>query len=311
MNRQEAQELAGRVEALLDAFQEAPDPMAAARAEELVRALVGLYGAGLARVVDLLGQVDGGAALVRRLADDDLVGSLLILHDLHPDDVDTRVQQALDRVRPYLGSHAGGIEYTGIDADGVAHLRLEGSCDGCPSSSVTVTLTIERAVLDAAPEVVAVAVEGMVAREKALPLLQIGRPPSETAAAATVPGAAPVPATVAAPIPGGGSGAGWEHLEVAVPAGHLARRELAGVAVALCTLGGTPYAYRDACPSCGTPLSDGTLEGDVLTCATCTSRYDVRLAGRSVAPQGRHLDPLPLLPEGTGWRVALPQEVTA
>ena len=301
MNRHEEQELAGRVEALLEAFRDGADPVAAARAEELVRALVELYGAGLARVVDLLAEDEGGAALVRRLADDDLVGSLLLLHDLHPDDVDTRIQRALDRVRPYLGSHAGGIEYTGVDRDGVAHLQLEGSCDGCPSSSVTVQLTVERAVLDAAPEVTAVDVKGMVAHEKALPLLQIGRPPSESAG--------PAPGRSAAP-PAAGAGDGWAHLEVSVAAGRVARREVAGLALAVCSLGGTPYAYRDECPGCGARLSDGTLDGDVLACAGCAGRYDVRLAGRSLQGDGRHLAPLPLLPEGTGWRVAVPQEVT-
>ncbi|MGZ4653169.1 NifU family protein [Oryzihumus sp.] len=296
MNRHEAQELASRVELLLDAFHDGPDRLAADRAEELVRAVVALYGAGLARVVDLLGEVEGGEELVRRLAGDDLVGSLLVLHDLHPDDVDTRIQQALDRVRPYLGSHAGGIEYAGIDPDGVAHLRLEGSCDGCPSSSVTVTTTIERAVLDAAPEVVAVDVQGVVAREKPLPLLQIGRPPSESA-----------PAAVEAAED---SGDGWAHLEVAVAAGHVARRLVGGVPVAVCILGGTPYAYRDECAACGAPLSGSALEREELTCTACGSRYDVRLAGRSLSADGRHLDPLPLLPEGTGWRVALPREAT-
>jgi len=294
MNRREAQELASRVEVLLDAFHDGHDRLAAERAEVLVRALVALYGAGLARVVDLLGEVDGGEALVRRLAGDDLVGSLLVLHDLHPDDVDTRIQQALDRVRPYLGSHAGGIEYAGVDADGVAHLRLEGSCDGCPSSSVTVTTTIERAVLDAAPEVVAVDVQGVVAREKPLPLLQIGRPPSESA-----------PADVdTAEV----SGDGWAHLEIAVAAGHVARRLVGGLPVAVCILGDTPYAYRDECAACGRPLSGGARQGAELTCAACGSRYGVRPAGRSLSSDGRHLDPLPLLPEGTGWRVALPRE---
>jgi Fe-S cluster biogenesis protein NfuA/nitrite reductase/ring-hydroxylating ferredoxin subunit len=294
MNRHEAQELASRVEVLLDAFHDSPDRLAADRAEELVRALVALYGAGLARVVDLVGEADGGEALVRRLAGDDLVGSLLVLHDLHPDDVDTRVQQALDRVRPYLGSHAGGIEYAGVDADGVAHLRLEGSCDGCPSSSVTVTTTIERAVLDAAPEVVAVDVQGVVARQKPLPVLQIGRPPSESAPAAGEAAEA--------------SGDGWAHLEIAVAAGHVARRVVGGLPVAVCVLHGTPYAYRDECATCGAPLSGAALDGEQLTCAACGSRYDVRLAGRSLSPEGRHLDPLPLLPEGGGWRVALPRE---
>jgi hypothetical protein len=47
----------------------------------------------------------------------------------------------------------------------------------------------------------------------------------------------------------------------------------------------------------------------VLTCANCKSRYDVRLAGRAVDGSGRHLDPLPLLDDASGIRVALPEAV--
>ena len=88
-----------------------------------------------------------------------------------------RIQRALDRVRPYLGSHAGGVEYLGV-VDGVARLRLEGSCHGCPSSTVTVQLAITSAVQDAAPEVTEVVVEGMTAPPEPK-LLQIGRRPDE------------------------------------------------------------------------------------------------------------------------------------
>ena len=128
-------------------------------AEELVRLLVGLYGDGLAHIMEAVAE-DGGPALRDRLTGDPLVESLLLLHGLHPLDVDARIQRALDRVRPYLGSHAGGVEYVGF-ADGVARLKLEGNCDGCPSSTVTVQLAIEGAVQDAAPEVTEVVVEGM------------------------------------------------------------------------------------------------------------------------------------------------------
>ena len=69
--------------------------------------------------------------------------------------------EALDQVRPYLGSHAGGVELLGVDAAGVVHLRLEGSCDGCPSSVQTVKLAIERAIEEAAPEVAGVEVENL------------------------------------------------------------------------------------------------------------------------------------------------------
>ena len=124
---------------------------------------MGLYGDGLAQIVTVLGdQGAPGAAMLRRLAEDPLVESLLLLHGLHPLDVDARIQRALDRVRPYLGSHAGGVEYLGV-RDGVARLKLEGSCHGCPSSTVTVQLAITGAVQEAAPEVTEVVVEGMTA----------------------------------------------------------------------------------------------------------------------------------------------------
>lgn len=173
-----------RVDELLAALRSGSgDP--AAVADELVRLLVGLYGDGLERIVAVLGEHGAeGTAILTALTEDPLVESLLLLHDLHPLDVDARVQQALDEVRPYLGSHAGGVEYLGV-TDGVARLRLEGSCNGCPSSTVTVQLAIEGAVLNAAPEVSEVVVEGMTkAPEPAL--LQIGRRPEPAAAGAGV-----------------------------------------------------------------------------------------------------------------------------
>jgi hypothetical protein len=102
-----------RVEELLEALRsgQLAGPAAAGTAEELVGLLVGLYGAGLAAIVARLR--DGGEAggqLLAELADDPRVEGLLLLHDLHPLDTDARIQRALDRVRPYLGSHAGGVQ---------------------------------------------------------------------------------------------------------------------------------------------------------------------------------------------------------
>src|SRR5215470_14538319 len=156
---------------------------AADTAEELVRLLVGLYGDGLSHIVaSLQAGGEAGRAMLDTLAADPVVEGLLLLHGLHPLDVDARIQRALDQVRPYLGSHAGGVQYLGV-RDGVARLRLEGSCHGCPSSTVTVQLAIEGAVQDAAPEVAQVIVEGMTAPPEPA-LLQIGRRPEDDARAA-------------------------------------------------------------------------------------------------------------------------------
>jgi Fe-S cluster biogenesis protein NfuA len=156
-----------RIEELLGRIRSAGDPGTAETAEEVVRLVVELYGAGLERAVEL-----AGPEVTERLAGDELVASLLVLHGLHPKDTETRVVEALDKVRPYLGSHAGGVELLGFDPEGVVRLRLEGSCDGCPSSTMTVKLAIERAIEEAAPEVTAVEVENLT-RERAPQLLQI------------------------------------------------------------------------------------------------------------------------------------------
>jgi len=285
------QQVSARVEELLDALKGGGFGPAASAAEELVALLVGLYGDGLARIMTLLAD-EGPAAggMIAKLADDPLVESLLLLHDLHPLDVDSRIQRALDRVRPYLGSHAGGVQYLGV-FNGTARLRLEGSCDGCPSSTVTVKLAIEGAVLDAAPEVSEVVVEGMTtAPEPAL--LQIGRrPPDGTERDADA-----------------DRESGWVQLpDMGPPSSRPVIATAGDVSVLVCAVRGTLYAYRDACAGCGASMADGLLEREELTCPACAARYNVRLAGQGLDDPSAHLDPLPLLADSHGVRVALPE----
>jgi len=300
------QKVSARVEELLDALKAGGFGGAAPAAEELVGLLVGLYGDGLTQIVTILAESGrDGAAMLARLADDPLVDSLLLLHGLHPLDVDARIQRALDRVRPYLGSHAGGVEYLGV-AEGVARLKLEGSCSGCPSSTVTVQLAIEGAVLDAAPEVTSVVVEGMTPAPPAPTLLQIGRRPDE------------VPAELVQAATGqvqAGNGVGWVTLpNIGPPSSRPVSASADGLPVIVCSVRGTLYAYRDACAGCGSSLADGELDRELLTCPSCGARYNVRLAGKSVADAGSpeigvHLDPLPLLADSQGVRVAVPEVV--
>jgi len=165
-----------RVEQLLDTLRARGGDRVAGIGEELVRTLVELYGEGLARLVRILREDHPGA--LERLTADPLVESLLLLHGLHPLDVDTRIQRALDRVRPYLGSHAGGVEYLGIGEDGMARLRLQGTCHGCASSSVTAQHTLEGAVQGAAPELAGVVIEGVTtARTGPQPIELLTCPP--------------------------------------------------------------------------------------------------------------------------------------
>jgi Fe-S cluster biogenesis protein NfuA/nitrite reductase/ring-hydroxylating ferredoxin subunit len=253
-----------RIEELLGQIRSTGHPGTAETAEEVVRLVVELYGAGLERTVEL-----AGPDALERFVGDELVASLLVLHGLHPKDTRTRVVEALDQIRPYLGSHAGGVELLGVDPEaGVVRLRLEGSCDGCPSSTQTVKLAIERAIEQAAPEVTAVEVENLTV-EKEPQLLQIQPLRRE-----------------------------WEVVEGldGLEPGRLTSVEVAGAGVVVCSVGGELYAYRDRCPACGTGLAgSAVLDAEVLACGACRQRFDVRLAGRGLDRPELHLVPLPLL----------------
>jgi Fe-S cluster biogenesis protein NfuA/nitrite reductase/ring-hydroxylating ferredoxin subunit len=277
MDRRDVTALSERIDVLLDEVQRRAEPEVTDKVEELVRAVLSLHGAGLEQLLARLDEPQ-----VRTVLQDDLVAGLLLLHDLHPDDVATRIQGALDSVRPYLGSHAGGIDYLGIDDDGVVHLRLQGSCDGCPGSTATVRLTVENAVLDAAPEAVAVEVEGMVAEKKQnLLTIEPFRSHQDTE--------------------------GWHHLDLVTAPGQVQKLVVADLELLVANLGGTFFAYRNNCPVCSSVLQHGRLEDDELTCPRCTAVYDVRLAGRALAPVGSEpLEALPLLADDSGWKVAVP-----
>jgi Fe-S cluster biogenesis protein NfuA len=152
----QARERVVEVEGRLAELEALPDPAAQQVAFGAVQALMDLYGAGLARILDLAPE------LGPRLVGDELLAHLLLLHGLHPVSVQTRVQSALESVRPYLATHGGDVELLTV-GDGVARLRLRGTCNGCPSSTATLKQAIEEAIFKAAPDLERVEAEGVAA----------------------------------------------------------------------------------------------------------------------------------------------------
>ena len=159
-----------RIEQLLDELHATADPRARATAEELLRLVTELYGGALERVVQLASA--DAPALAARLFDDELVASLLVVHGLHPDPVDARVERALGSVRPLLAEQGGEVELLDIDAQaGAVHLRLRGG-EGC--GSATMRLAVEGAIIEAAPEIVTFDIELAPPRPPTVPVT-IGR----------------------------------------------------------------------------------------------------------------------------------------
>ena len=107
--------LVARVQELTERVEAFTDPDARATTDELVAAVLQLYGEGLTRIFAALDGEDPALAGVREaLTRDGVVASLMVMHDLYPDSLEDRVRAALDEVRPYLASHEGDVEPEGI-----------------------------------------------------------------------------------------------------------------------------------------------------------------------------------------------------
>jgi Fe-S cluster biogenesis protein NfuA len=263
--------LVERVQELTERLDAVVDPIARATALDLAAAVMELHRVGLERLVAALdGDAPGLAEARRVLTGDGVVASLLLIHGLYPVPLEERVAGALRKVRPYLASHGGDVELVGLD-DGVARLRLTGSCDGCAGSAATLELAIRQALDEEAPDLDGLEVEGAV-------------PP-------------PAPVTLGL--------SRWVPVEVgALDEGALRALHVNGAELVVARVDGGLLAYRDACAGCGAALHAGALEGRVLTCPSCGGRFDLPLAGRSLSG-GPQLAAVPLLADAGSVRVAI------
>jgi Fe-S cluster biogenesis protein NfuA/nitrite reductase/ring-hydroxylating ferredoxin subunit len=273
------QERVARMETLLEEIDALKDPNARSKAAEVVQVLLELYGESLARMMDTIAEGEGGERAFEAFAEDELVSHLLLLHGLHPLDVEARVIRALEEVRPYLQSHGGNVEFLGVEG-GVARLRMQGSCSGCPSSTMTLKLAIEEAIQKTAPDLEGIEAEGVAEDPK------------------------PAPTIVAGPTlrrkekkRSEGEGASWTVVGglPQLSGGGLLVKEVSGEQVLFLKLAEDFFAYRHPCPGCGESLEGGSLEGAELGCPGCGHRYNVRRAGRCVDDPHLHLEPIPLL----------------
>lgn len=154
LNRQ-----AKQLQDLLERAQSVPSPAARVLLQECLQAMLAFYGDGLARVMQAVHDSGAeGEPVLRRLLADPGVSGLLLIHGLHPLDLETRLNAALNKVRPYMESHGGNVELLGLD-NGVARLRLQGTCQGCPSSRVTLELAVRQALEEACPDLAGFNVE--------------------------------------------------------------------------------------------------------------------------------------------------------
>lgn len=151
------QERMQRIGSIVEQLESAADPHVRALARELVESLMAVHGAGLEYI---LKSIEAGDATVAKLAEDKLVGSLLLLYGLHPENVSTRVHRAVEKMRTFLETHGAKAKVASIGEDGAVTVHLEVGSKGCGSTEAAVRSALESALQDAAPDAPAIHIVG-------------------------------------------------------------------------------------------------------------------------------------------------------
>jgi Fe-S cluster biogenesis protein NfuA len=154
-----------RIETLLENASQNPDAHMRDTTQEIVQGLLELHSAALEKLLGAIAESGpAGLALIDTVAQDELVGNVLLLYGLHPADLETRVRQALAKVGPYLESHGGGVELLRI-ASCKVRVRMHGDWHD-DVSPLMLRRAIEEAIYDKAPDVTAIAIDGVPAHER-------------------------------------------------------------------------------------------------------------------------------------------------
>jgi Fe-S cluster biogenesis protein NfuA/nitrite reductase/ring-hydroxylating ferredoxin subunit len=292
-----------RIQILLDASA-GSGTVVRERTEQLAGELTELYGAALERMVAIA--TESAPELVGRFAADDLVASLMLVHGLHPHGVERRIEDALDSVRPYLGSHGGDVTLLEVvdGAEGMTvRLQFAGSCKSCPSSAVTLEFAVEDAVRAAAPEITTIEVVA-----------------ADSASTGSSSGLISVDSLMSRVHPKDSSGAAWHPVPDIgdLGPGEVGGFLVAGVPILACRVGDELFAYHDRCGGCGETLAGAALHrpmgapiGEaVLRCPRCHAHFDAVHAGAGLDDAASHLDPIPLLLHDGVLSVAVLAEAT-
>jgi Fe-S cluster biogenesis protein NfuA len=161
MNNGEFQEKTGQIDGLVQRVNAFTDDDVRTTSLQLLQSMMDLHGAAMSRIVELLSESgEAGRSSLAKLGNDPLICGLLVLYGIHPVSLEDRVSRAIESVRPQLQRKGGSVELVGISEEKV-RVRIQSSGNGCGSSSDALKSVVEQAILEAAPELMSVIVEGL------------------------------------------------------------------------------------------------------------------------------------------------------
>jgi Fe-S cluster biogenesis protein NfuA len=137
-----------RLDELVSAFEQHPDPQVADGLVEVLRAVDVLHRGALQRVGALL---DAAGLREQALADPDVALLFGLYEDAPDEDEHARAEAAVEAVRPYVEAHGGRLEVVAAE-NGVVSIRLLGACESCSHSPGTLRRYVEDALREALPD---------------------------------------------------------------------------------------------------------------------------------------------------------------
>jgi len=252
------------------------EPEAMVAAEQLKSAIEAFHKPALTSIVRTLRDDPRGKELLFALVDEPEVRAVLALQGIIRADPATRANQALATVRPYLQSHGGDVELVRIE-DGAAKVRLQGSCNGCSMSAVTLRETVEEALVEQVEEIDRVEVLEDEPTPAFIPLESVGvRRSAET---------------------------GWaEGPEVGdIPVGGMLRFDAGEASFVATNIDQRIAVFRNACVHQGMTLDGGLISEGVLTCPWHGFTFDAS-SGECISAPGAQLEQIPTrVEDGRVW----------
>ncbi|HYW20382.1 MAG TPA: NifU family protein [Nodularia sp. (in: cyanobacteria)] len=244
----------------------------------LKRAIEDLHKAALTHLIKSLKQESMSA--LRQAVDDELVYSVLLYHELvKPPQTPliARIQAALEEVRPGLKSHDGDVEFVGIKAPDTVEVKLIGNCSNCPTSTLTLTQTVEQAIKNHCPEITKV-----VAVNHASTVANSPFSPDDTST--------------------------WVKLTTIdqIPESGILTGKVGKNALILYRQGENVTCYLNACPHLATPLAMGKLDHGILTCASHGFQYNLE-TGECLTVADVQLQSYPVQIKGEKVFIKLPK----
>lgn len=153
-----SQQWIDKIEELVRRAEALADPEARGVAVDLLQAVLDFHAAGLERIMEIA--VDSGLAgdaIIDKIAADELTSSMLLLHDLHPDDLETRIDRVLRKLQEMFASLGATLSLVAIEP-GTVRLQFDSSRTW---SGTPVRASVENAIFQAAPEIGTVIIEGL------------------------------------------------------------------------------------------------------------------------------------------------------